>query len=77
MNGPKPLTPEQRHETRAICDEICERLETEDEYNYDLNERRGKAGSFPDEVWDEAMRLLAKVGWDARRAGAMILVRKR
>jgi len=60
----------------AICDEICEWLETHDEYTYDLNERRGKAGSFEDEVWDEAMRILRTRRWDAYRRGAMIRVRR-
>jgi hypothetical protein len=70
------LTDQQRDEIKAICDEICERLETDDEYSYDLDERRGKAGSFADEVWDEAMTMLRALGCDARRRGSLIIVRK-
>jgi hypothetical protein len=32
MEAPTPLTAEQRQEAKAICDEICERLEKDDEY---------------------------------------------
>jgi hypothetical protein len=77
MNSPPPLSIDQLKEARAICDEICERLETDDEYNYDLNERRGKAGSFLDEVWDHSMAMLRRAGWDPQRTGAMIRVRRR
>ena len=72
----EPLTVDQRNEVKAICDEICERLEKDEEFTYDLNELRGKTYGFLDEVWDEAMRMLRAVGWDARRTGAQILVRK-
>jgi hypothetical protein len=72
-----PLTDDQRIEAKAICDEVCEKLETSDEYNYDLNVVRGKATGFPEEVWDEALRMLRKVSLDAWRAGALITVKKR
>jgi hypothetical protein len=70
------LTDEQRTEVRAICDEICERLETGHEYSYNLDERRGKAGSFADEVWEQALVLLRGVGLDAQQSGDVIVVRK-
>jgi hypothetical protein len=77
LEAPPCLTVDQRNEVKAICDEICQRLEKDEEFTYDLNELRGKTGSFLDEVWDEAMRILRAAGWDARRTGAQILVHKR
>jgi hypothetical protein len=71
------LTDEQRTEVAAICDQVSERLETDDEYTYNLDERRGKAGSFADAVWDQAMVMLRSVGFNAERTGALIAVRKR
>jgi hypothetical protein len=76
MHGPQPLSSGQHHEATAICDEICEWLEKNDEYVYDLNERRGKAGSFKDEAWDKALAMLRGLGWDPRRTGAVVTVRK-
>jgi len=77
VEAPASLTVDQCNEVKAICDEICERLEKDEEFTYDLNELRGRPGSFLDEVWDEAMRMLRAVGWDARRTGAQILVHRR
>ena len=71
------LSTEQLNEARVICDEICERLEVDTEYTYDLSERRGKAGSFPDEVRERAIGLLRAVGCHASRTGSVVLVRKR
>ena len=70
------LTSEQLNEVKAICDQICQTLETDDEYTYDLDERRGKAGCFPDEVWDQAMVALRTAGFNAHRVEAVITVRK-
>ena len=70
------LTHEQRIEVAAICDQVSERLETEPEFTCDLDERRGKAGSFANEVWDSAMVMLRVVGFEAERTGALILVRE-
>ncbi len=70
------LTDEQLAEVKAICDQVCETLETSDEYTYNLDERRGKAGSFGDAVWDKAMITLRGVGFNADRTGAVITVRR-
>jgi len=70
------LTDEQLTEVKAIRDQICESLETASEYTYDPDERRGKAGSFADEVWEEALRLLVGLGCSVSRAGDLIAVRK-
>jgi hypothetical protein len=71
------LTDEQRSQVKAICDEICERLETSSEYIYALDEGHGKAGAFAEVVWDEALRSLNLVGFDATRSDALIVVRRR
>jgi hypothetical protein len=77
MNTPNPLTASQRDEAKAICDVVCERLRTDEDYSYDLARMRGMAGSFLDEVWDEAVRMLQVAGWNAKRNGAVISVSKR
>ena len=71
------LTAEQRSEVTAICDEICERLETSSEYVYSLSERRGKAGEFSELVWTEALCSLRLVGFEATQTNTLIQVRQR
>ena len=71
------LTAEQRSEVEAICEEICERLETSTEYVYSLGERRGKAGEFAEFVWSEALCSLRVVGFEATQTDTLIRVRRR
>ena len=76
-HGPSvPLTLDQSKEVKAICDQVCETLETSEVYEYNLDERRGKAGCFSDDVWDEALLMLGAVGYDAMRLGPMVRVRR-
>jgi len=70
------LTNEQHRQATAICDEICEQLETHDEYTCTLNERRDPAADACDDVCALVVRMLQAVGYEASRAGAKILVQK-
>jgi len=70
------LTNEQQRQATAICDEICEQLETHDQYACTLNDRREAAADSCDEVCALVVRMLQAVGYEASRAGAKLLVQK-
>lgn len=76
MSQASLLSAEQLKQVEEICEDVCERLETEDEYHYDLNVNRGKAGSAFDAIWDHALTALRRLGWDAQRTGDVVTVRK-
>ena len=69
MTSSDSLSADQLQEAQAICDEICERLETADQYTYDLRGRRGRPGNFGDQVWNESIRWLQAVGYEVSQTG--------
>lgn len=68
------LTAQQRAETKAICDEVCEHLETSREYVFSTDER-DKIDGVDEAVWVAALVLLRAVGFSAERVGSVVTVR--
>lgn len=69
------LTDEQEARALAVCDQVCQLMETNAEYRLDITERPGADDLI--EFWDEITRRIGVLGFDAQRNGSIVTVRNR